>query len=188
MTKSNLSKKRLKCQLASGYSFSKKCLKCKTVKRFFEFYESDKTLDGVSCVCKDCVEANKKKHAEYCRKYYQKNKEKLTEYAKAYNQTEAGKKVNSKGQHKYRALKFGATIEDFNPIEVFKRDGYICQLCGIKTRPDFKNRYHSKYPNLDHIQPISKGGAHSRQNTQCLCHHCNVSKSNTGTGDQLRMF
>ncbi|MBU2249718.1 MAG: HNH endonuclease, partial [Gammaproteobacteria bacterium] len=65
---------------------------------------------------------------------------------------------------------------------------YICQLCGVKTRPDIKNQYHPKRPELDHIVPLSLGGEHTKQNTQCLCRQCNMTKNNTGVGDQLRLF
>jgi hypothetical protein len=122
------------------------------------------------------------------REYYRDNREKCKATTKLYAQTEVGKNVNKKKKHKYRALKLKATIEDFNPSEVFERDNYICQLCGIKTRPDFKSQYHPKRPELDHIIPLTKGGEHSKRNTQCLCRHCNITKSNTGKGDQLRLF
>ena len=44
------------------------------------------------------------------------------------------------------------------------------------------------YPNLDHIIPLKKGGSHTRLNSQCLCHKCNIIKGSTGVGDQLRLF
>ena len=34
-------------------------------------------------------------------------------------------------------------------------------------------------PELDHIHPVSKGGAHSYANTQCLCRQCNAGKSDS---------
>ena len=137
------------------------------------------------------------------KRYYQKHKDKLsiqrkefrenhkTEVAargKLYQQTQNGKITSRKSNHKYRALKRGATVESFSYVEVFERDSYVCQLCGIKTRPDFKSQYHPKRPELDHIVPLSLGGQHSRANTQCLCRHCNMTKNNVGVGDQLRLF
>lgn len=119
---------------------------------------------------------------------YAANPEKHKADVKKYCQTEEGKAVRQKAGQKYRALKIGVTVEDFSPIEIFKRDNYICQSCGIKTRPEFKNQYHPKKPHLDHIIPLSLGGKHSKKNVQCLCAHCNLTKSNTGTGDQLRLF
>lgn len=124
----------------------------------------------------------------YDKQYRKKNKEKVHEWSKKYRQTEKGKNTAIKGSHKRRALKLKAGYEDFSPDEILKRDGYICQKCGKKTRPDYKNYHHPLYPNLDHIVPLSKGGAHTRLNTQCLCHQCNMEKNANGIGDQLRMF
>jgi len=124
----------------------------------------------------------------YRRKYYQDNKNEINARHRAYAKTTNGKKAMRKGGAKYRALKFNAKNEDFCLNEILERDDYICQLCGKKTRPDFKNPSHPLYPNVDHIVPLSKGGEHTRKNTQCLCYRCNTQKHNTGTGDQLRMF
>ncbi len=137
---------------------------------------------------KEYYQTHKKERAEYDKKYRQAHRTEASEYQKKYTQTKAGKNIHRKGKHKRRALKMGVEYEVFNSNEIFERDGYICQNCGCKTRPDFKNPYHPLYPNLDHIIPLSQGGSHTRLNTQCLCRQCNIVKHNTGTGDQLRMF
>lgn len=79
---------------------------------------------------------------------------------------------------KRRALIAESRYEHFDSTHVFERDGYICQLCGVKTKPDLKDVHNHFYPNLDHIIPLSKGGEHSVENTQCLCRVCNMIKSN----------
>jgi 5-methylcytosine-specific restriction endonuclease McrA len=132
---------------------------------------------------------NKEKIAKKAKIYAILNQSKISEYQKHYSATGKGKSSRKKAEQKYRAIKKGATIEDFSPTEIFERDGYICQLCGVKTRPDFKKTYHPLYPNLDHLIPLSKGGEHSRLNTQCLCHQCNIEKNNKEDfGDQMRLF
>jgi 5-methylcytosine-specific restriction endonuclease McrA len=120
--------------------------------------------------------------------YRRENKDKVSKKVKEWQRSENGIAIMRKHNSKWRALRKLSTIEDFDPLDVFRRDGYVCQLCGKKTRPDFKNIYHPLYPNLDHIIPLTKGGEHTRQNTQCLCRLCNIKKYNTGVGDQLRMF
>lgn len=40
-------------------------------------------------------------------------------------------------------------------------------------------------PSLDHVIPMSKGGAHSYANTQLAHWLCNVTKGNRGGGEQL---
>ncbi len=80
----------------------------------------------------------------------------------------------------------GNEVELFDRREVFERDGYRCQRCGCKTRPDWDVN-HDRYPHLDHIVPVSKGGDHTRLNTQCLCRKCNMQKSDNMVG-QLRLI
>jgi len=137
---------------------------------------------------REYYQARREERIAYNMQYDKDHKAEKFEYYKKYRQTEAGKAVGRKGSQKHRALKMGVECEVFDPKEIFERDGYRCQLCGKKTRPDYKNPNHPLYPNLDHIVPLSKGGSHTRLNTQCLCRQCNITKNNSGVGDQFRMF
>jgi hypothetical protein len=65
--------------------------------------------------------------------------------------------------------------ERVNTEEIFIRDNYTCQICGIKTSRE-GGRYSADYPTMDHIFPISRGGAHVASNLRCACRRCNVSK------------
>lgn len=108
--------------------------------------------------------------------------------AAKYLKTERGKEARERGVSKRRARKAGAEVIEFiSRKEILERDGYRCQLCGKKTRPDY-NKHSKLYPNVDHIIPLAKGGNHSRDNLQCLCRECNNKKWMNGRGDQLRMF
>jgi HNH endonuclease len=80
----------------------------------------------------------------------------------------------------------GAVVENVNPIEVFERDGWRCQLCGVKTPRKLRGTYDDMAPELDHILPISKGGEHSYINTQCACRKCNGLKGDVPLG-QMRL-
>lgn len=77
----------------------------------------------------------------------------------------------------YRGRKFAATVESFTPAEIFDRDDWVCGLCmGAINKA-------TPYPNpmsvsLDHVIPLSRGGAHSRQNTQAAHLVCNLRKHN----------
>ena len=122
------------------------------------------------------------------KRYREKNKKLISEKKRIYHQSEAGKTTGIRGTHKRRALKMNAECENFNPLGIFERDNYICQNCGKKTRPDYNNISHPLYPNLDHIIPLSKGGAHTRQNTQCLCRKCNSIKGAGSLNDQMLLF
>ncbi len=85
-----------------------------------------------------------------------------------------------------RARLAGSTVERVDPFEVFERDGWRCQACGIKTPKAQRGKHKPNSPELDHIVPLSRGGEHSYKNTQCLCRACNMSKGARAIG-QLRL-
>jgi len=131
---------------------------------------------------------NKEKISTRMKKYYKGIKGIRVLTSKIYRQSEAGKISSDKSVAKRRAFKAGVNYESFRNEDVLERDGYICQHCKKKTRPYYKNRNHPLYPNLDHIIPLSRGGEHTKKNTQCLCHQCNMKKSNKNICDQLRLL
>jgi len=105
---------------------------------------------------------------------------------------EMGKGISSRfgagGTHRQRAKRFGVDYESIRIEDVFKRDGWHCQICG---KPTPKNRRGTKYsnaPELDHRIPMSKGGGHVYENVQCTCHACNLWKSNNNEFGQLPLF
>lgn len=51
---------------------------------------------------------------------------------------------------------------------VYARDNYRCKNCGTDT--DLT---------IDHVKPLSKGGANKLSNMQTLCFACNVAKGDT---------
>ena len=55
-------------------------------------------------------------------------------------------------------------------FEVFKRDSFTCKWCG-KSSPDV-------VLNIDHIEPVSKGGTNEILNLVTSCFECNSGKSN----------
>jgi 5-methylcytosine-specific restriction endonuclease McrA len=75
-----------------------------------------------------------------------------------------------------KAKERGANSERVDPLAVFGRDGWVCRACGVETPREKRGTYDDDAPELDHIVPLSRGGAHSYANTQCLCRSCNGSK------------
>ena len=75
--------------------------------------------------------------------------------------------------------------ERIDPIAVFKRDGWKCQICGCRTPQSRRGSHHPKAPELDHIVALANGGAHAWDNVQCACRSCNGSKGASDYGQML---
>lgn len=84
--------------------------------------------------------------------------------------------------HRRRALQWGATFEAFLTSEIAKRDGWICGICGqpIDRKVKFPD---PMYRSIDHVQPLSKGGEHTRANVRITHMICNVRRSNHWEGE-----
>lgn len=66
-----------------------------------------------------------------------------------------------------------------------ERDGFICHLCGGKTRSNVTS-LHEKYGTIDHLIPISAGGSHTWDNVAWAHRGCNIRRGNKGIA-QLRL-
>jgi hypothetical protein len=82
------------------------------------------------------------------------------------------------GWGKRNALKHSAPSETVDPIVVLTRGGWMCAICAVETPRELRGSFRPNAPEVDHIVPLSKGGAHTYANTQCLCRNCNQAKSN----------
>ncbi len=80
------------------------------------------------------------------------------------------------------------TVETFDPILALDRDGWRCQICGVKTPKKLRGTFKPNAPELDHIIPLAQGGAHSPANTQCACRACNLDKSDKAVIGQRGLF
>lgn len=74
-------------------------------------------------------------------------------------------------------IRGGSSFESFDPFDVFERDKWHCKICDIRTPRNKRGSLEEDAPELDHVIPLSKGGVHTRDNTQCLCRKCNQIKS-----------
>ena len=59
-------------------------------------------------------------------------------------------------------------------IELFKRDNYICQYCGVHKDELGKGKKLTR----DHIHPESRGGKNDWENVTTACSDCNYKKDN----------
>lgn len=81
-----------------------------------------------------------------------------------------------------RAKVRGRHHEPVDPVKVFRRDGWRCQLCQKKLRPEDRGTYKPEAPELDHIISLAEGGTHTWGNVQCACRRCNSRKGATSQG------
>lgn len=83
------------------------------------------------------------------------------------------------GDDRKRCRRYGVYFDPkIRREDVFERDKYICQICGVKCDPnDFGwGSSGATHPTIDHIIPLSKGGTHTWDNVQCACALCNSVK------------
>ena len=66
----------------------------------------------------------------------------------------------------------------FSRKNIFKRDKFTCQYCGVQPGPEELT--------IDHIKPRSKGGVSSWENTVLACMECNKRKGDA-TPEQAGM-
>lgn len=92
-------------------------------------------------------------------------------------------KISHKGRrdgHRHRAVKYGCAYDSSVTLaKLIKRDGLRCALCGEMC--DLNDHSWSeysgpKYPSIDHIVPMSKGGGHVWSNVQIAHIICNSEK------------
>lgn len=82
--------------------------------------------------------------------------------------------------HRKRARLYGVEYDPSVKLDkVFERDNGICQICGKPCDYEDKSpngTVGNNYPSIDHITPMSRGGAHVWENVQLAHMRCNSIK------------
>lgn len=73
------------------------------------------------------------------------------------------------------------TAKRISALEIYERDGWVCQICGEPIDPDLRAPFVMS-KTTDHIVPLSKGGRHVVGNLQSAHLYCNISKGNRLVG------
>lgn len=90
--------------------------------------------------------------------------------------------------HRRRARrKKAATGARVELSAIAARDKWTCQICR-KAVDRTLIWPHPMSPSLDHVVPLSKGGAHDPANVQLAHLDCNTVKGNRGGGEQLALI
>lgn len=172
----------------------KVCSTCKQLKSVECFLKDKRNLSGLRSQCKECekkyrANAEKNRDPEKKRIHARRYRETHTDIEKA--RLQKWKEENPEKFKAYRSrtkLKNRCTSLDFDKDitleKLYNRDGGICALCGGYC--DYNNYIFkgtafiagNRYPSIDHIKPLSKGGSHTWDNVQLVHKQCNSIKSN----------
>lgn len=139
---------------------SKRCMACGSWKELCEFSNAKRGRGGVSAYCKSCFRVLYRPTREECRVSTAKYR--------------AAHKERYRAKHRLTQLRRRTKIEaasDGTVTDVFLKKVYgtkTCAYCGGKTAVNQRT--------LDHITPLTKGGAHSALNITMACFTCNSSK------------
>lgn len=82
---------------------------------------------------------------------------------------------------KRRMLELGkkSHVEIVEPLEIFSRDSWVCQICFRPVNPKSIDPFDPQRVTLDHRMPIALGGSHSKTNLQTAHLSCNSRKGAT---------
>jgi 5-methylcytosine-specific restriction endonuclease McrA len=144
------------------------------------FFYRNRNTGRLRSHCKDCrrrdasgwYDRNIERAQEGQRAYREQNRKMIIAKVKAAKAAdpEAERQRCASKEARRRAQKKVGVTEYVDRLVVFERDGGICGIC---AEPVEREDFH-----LDHVIPLSKGGAHSYENVQVAHPPCNLAKSN----------
>jgi len=116
-------------------------------------------------------------HREEQRTYYATHLNERRAYV-AVNRATHPEQVRERS-HRRRVRIRGGFVERVELVALVKRDGGYCGICHKRVAVAERS--------IDHVLPVSKGGAHSYANTRLAHLACNLRRGNRGTA-QLRLL
>lgn len=87
-----------------------------------------------------------------------------------------------KSEKRMAKLKERQHDTDITLEKLFRRDGGVCYICGCTcdwsdiVEKDGTKIAGDRYPSVDHVKPVAKGGTHTWDNIRLACRACNTLK------------
>lgn len=151
-----------------------KCNRCKVEKPFKEFSKNKTRPSGICPECKECAKTRAKIR-------YQKEGAKLRAQMALLRETDYEKRISIERASRARrkeAQRPAKNVRQRLRNTILSDKKYLIrekELRKLYSQPCFSCGSTSNQ-SIDHIMPISKGGAHSIGNLMTLCRKCNSSK------------
>ena len=84
-----------------------------------------------------------------------------------------------KNDRRLRRMQTREHDTDITLERLFERDGGVCYLCGnmCDWNDIVDGNAGDRYPSIDHVKPLAKGGTHTWNNIRLACRRCNWRKS-----------
>lgn len=189
----------------------KRCTKCGETKSLEAFGRHDAAWQGVRSECKTCV--NEYKRARYAanpgdtkaksrawraanpdkvkksnQDWYAANRDRASGRGSEWRAANPGRAMSQSRTDAARrsARKYGAEVDSTVTVDdVIALHGSACYICGVETDPAAPPRSRFK-AELEHVIPLSRGGAHNLANLRCACHPCNVLKGPWRSPEEIR--
>jgi len=177
---------------------AKVCTKCGLSKASSGFHKRSLSKDGLMSQCKDCVNSRIKanydkdpaKKIVKTREYHLANPEWSKEKQAAWHKENREvryirvkhrlvtdpefllyrRKVQANSERKRRAIKAYTQVEHITLEQYAEKLNNFNNMCWICEMPIDKLEW-------DHVQPLSKGGAHTLENLKPACDKCNGRKN-----------
>lgn len=166
---------------------TKRCPRCEQILPATDFHRDTSRADGRYPLCKPCRlgAINRDRARAAGRAYYASNRERLQadgrarywadkdrarEQHRAFRLADPYyKERRAEGNRRRAAARYGVQVGDFTLDQIRDRLS-MCAGCWICGGPG---------GHVDHVKPLSKGGAHLLCNLRRVCNTCNASKGDT---------
>ncbi len=161
----------------------KACTKCKEEKPFDLFPNWARSKDGKSHWCKVCrknyYSTNKVAILEKTKAYSQKNTNRIRKTKAEWRKANPEKRASQQRRRKARTR--GNEASHYTMQDVLNTYGTACHICNIEVDLTAPRRAgHKGWElglQLDHVIPLSKGGADSLPNVKPAHGKCNLAKA-----------